>query len=250
MYSFRRFVFVLALVLPAVSIVALQGQSSSNPAPPALTEGQPQGQTQPQLSVQARIRARREQRRAAAIHDVYDHRYEVFIGAGYLRFTPGSVLQRLNEFNWDGGFTRYYNERLGVTVDGRGYFGTAFIEPQQGDPPAGNAGQTKPSISQYAALIGPTYRFYMEPKYSLSGRVMGGYARGNFTSDTNGFGTLGVLYENSSTFGVSASVIGEYNVAPNLGVRVAPEYYATGFGSSVQNNLGFTAGLVFRFGKQ
>jgi hypothetical protein len=33
-------------------------------------------------------------------------------------------------------------------------------------------------------------------------------------------------------------------------VRLAPEYFFTGFGSSMQASRGFTAGFVFRFGKQ
>jgi hypothetical protein len=80
---------------------------------------------------------------------------------------------------------------------------------------------------------------------------MGGYARGNFTGDTNGFGSalLG-LYPDGSTFAASASIFVEYNLAPNLGVRVAPEYYLTGFGSTLQNSLGYTCGIVYRFGKQ
>jgi hypothetical protein len=249
MYSFRRLALLLALGLPALyAVQAESSSSSSNPATPTPSQGQAQqseaAQTQPQVSVQARIKVRREQRRAAAIHEVYDHRYEGYVGAGYLRFTPGATLQRVNMYNWDGGFTRYFDERLGVTLDGRGYYGTPFV----GLNPTGI---TKPAISQYAALIGPTYRFYLKPKYSISGRVMGGYAQGNFSGDTNGFGsvTLG-LYPDATTFAASASILGEYNLAPNIGLRVAPEYYLTGFGSTLQNSLGFTAGIVYRFGKQ
>jgi hypothetical protein len=251
MYSFRRLVLLLALASSALPVLQAQSSSSSSTATP---QEQPapaaQPQTQSQISVQARIRARREQRRAAAIHEVYDHLYEVYVGAGYLRFTPGASLQRVNEYDWNTGLTRYFNERLGVTVDGRGYYGTPFIEPQQGTPPAGSVRLDKPAISQYAALIGPTYRFYMQPKYSISGRILGGYAYGNFTGDTNGFGTLGVLYPDTSTFAASASVFFEYNLAPNVGFRVAPEYYLTGFGSTEQNNLGYNIGIVVRFGKQ
>jgi hypothetical protein len=254
MYSFRRVALLLALASAAIIQVQAQSStSSSNPAPAdqqTAPAAQPQAQTPSQLSVQARIRARREKRRADAIHEAYGHLYEGYVGAGYLRFTPGPILQRVNEYNWDAGFTRYFNERLGVTIDGRGYYGTPFIEPQEGDPPAGSVRLDKPAISQYAALIGPTYRFYLQPKYSVSGRVMAGYAQGNFTGDTNGFGTLGVLYPDGSTFAASASIFVEYNLTPNLGFRVAPEYYATGFGSTIQNNLGYTIGLVVRVGKQ
>jgi hypothetical protein len=256
MYSFRRLALLLALGLPAMHVIQAQSPtSSSNPTPsdqqaPATGQTQTQPQNQPPLSVQARIKARREQRRAAAIHEIYDHLYEGYVGAGYLRFTPGSTLQRVNEYNWNGGFTRYFNERLGVTLDGRGYYGTPFIEPNQGNPPAGDVGLTKPAISEYSAMIGPTYRFYLQPKYSVSGRVMAGYAQGNFTGDTNGYGSLGVLYPDGSTYAASASIFVEYNLAPSIGIRIAPEYYLTGFGSTQQNNLGFTAGIVYRIGKQ
>ena len=254
MYSFRRLAFLLALASAALPVVQAQSStSSSNPAPAdqqTAPAAQPQAQTPQQLSVQARIRARREKRRADAIHEAYGHLYEGYVGAGYLRFTPGAILQRVNEYDWNGGFTRYFNERLGVTVDGRGYYGTPFIGPQEGNPPAGSVRLDKPAISQYAALIGPTYRFYLQPKYSVSGRVMAGYARGNFTGDTNGYGTLGVLYPDASTFAASASIFVEYNLAPNVGIRVAPEYYATGFGSTIQNNLGYTIGLVVRVGRR
>ena len=109
-----------------------------------------------------------------------------------------------------------------------------------------STGITKPAISQYAVLVGPTYRFYLQPRYSVSGRVMAGYAQGNFSGDTNGFGTalLG-LYPDGSTFAVNASIFVEYNLTPSVGIRIAPEYYLTGFGSTEQNSLGFTSGIVY-----
>jgi hypothetical protein len=250
MYPFRRLALLLALGLPAMHAVLAQSSSS---APPTATPDQVQAQqpaagAQQQLSVQARIRARRAQRRAAAIHDAYAHRYDAYAGLGYLRFTPGASLQRVTLYAWNTDFTRYYNERLGVTLDGRGYYGTPFV----GLNPSGI---TKPAISAYTAMAGPTYRFYLQPKYAISGRIMAGYAKGNFTGDTNGFGNqLGtgkpVLYPDGSSYAGSVSIVGEYNVTPNIALRLAPEYFATGFGSTTQNSLGFTAGFVYRFGKQ
>ena len=231
--------------MPAMHAVISQSPSS-DPAPSTQDQAQPPASAQlqsQQMSVQARIKARRAQRRAAAIREVYTHLYEGYFGAGYLRFTPGSP-QRVTEYNWNVGFTRYYNERLGVTVDGRGYYGTPFVGLNQ-------FGLTKPAISQYAAMVGPTYRFYLQPKYSISGRVMGGYAYGNFSADTNGFGSTALgLYPDGSTFAADASVMVEYNLTPNIGLRVAPEGLLTGFGSTLQKSLGFTGGLVYRFGKQ
>jgi hypothetical protein len=252
MSSFRRIAFLLVLGLPALNAVHAQSTTSSSSTPATSSSSQQpaaSGPTQGQLSVQARIKARREQRRAAAIRDVYTHLYEAYAGGGYLRFTPGPTLQRANEKSWDVGVTRFYDERLGVTIDGRGTYGAAFVEPTQG-----NQGITKPEIIQYAAMIGPTYRFYLQPKYSISGRAMAGFAYGDFSGDTSGNTLLSTtvlhLYPDGYTYALNASVVGEYNVSPNVAIRVAPEYFATGFGSTIQNSLGFTAGVVYRFGKQ
>jgi hypothetical protein len=251
MYSFRRLALLLALGLPALIAAPAQSSSSSNnPAAPAPDPSQTQAQqpaTQGQISVQARIRARRAQRRAAAIHDAYTQRYETFVGTGFLRFTPGATLQRVNLYSWDVGVTRYRDERLGVTVEGRGSYGSPFIGPNS----VTNSFITKPAISTYSAIAGPTYRFYLQPKYSISGRVLGGFAYGNFSGDIGSYTPkeLG-LYPDGYTFAISGSVVGEYNLTPNMGLRLAPEYLGTGFNSTMQNSLGFTAGIVYRFGKQ
>ncbi len=244
MFSFRRLALVLALAAGAALYAPAQ-QSSSNPAQPDQQQAQqPASPNQGSMSVQARIRERREKRREQAIHDVYTHLYEGYIGMGYMRFVPGPNQQRVTMYAWNAEFTRYYNVRLGATLDTRGYYGTAYVGLNPFNV-------TRPSISSYAGLLGPTYRFYMQPHYSVSGRAMGGYINGRFSGDTNGFGTklLG-LYPDGGTFAGSIAVMGEYNVSPGLGLRLAPEYFFTGFGSSFQGSRGFTGGFVFRFGKQ
>ena len=245
MYSFRRLALLLAFILPAAQVLLAQSSSSSsNPATQDQTQQPTAAENQGQVSVQARIRARREQRRAQAIHDTYSHLYEAFVGAGYLRFTPGPNLQRVTLYSWDTALTRYYGEKLGVAVDGRGYYGTAYVG-------LNSASITRPAISQYGVLAGPTYRFYLRPRYSLAGRAMGGVALGNFSSDTSGFGAVGLgLYPDSTTYAISASLLGEVNISPNLSLRLGPEYYGTGFGSTMQNSIGFNYGFVYRFGKQ
>jgi hypothetical protein len=252
MYLFRCFAVLLALLLP-VSIASLAQSSSDNSestsqAPAGQGQAQPQAPaaaaTQPgQQSVEARIRARREQRRAQAIHDTYAHLYEVFVGSNYQRFEPGPNLQHVTMYSWDVAVTRYLNERLGITFDGRGNYGTAFV----GLNPTS---VTRPAISHYDALFGPTYRFILRPKYSIAGRAMGGVAVGNFSGDTNGFGTqiLG-LHPDGTTYAFSVAPVGEVNISPNISLRLAPEYFASGFGSRLQNDWGATYGLVCRFGK-
>jgi hypothetical protein len=206
MSSSRRFALLLALGLAAATTALAQSSnSSSNPAESVSDASQTlaqaeqpagqfqaQEQSQGQVSVEARIRARREQRRATALHQAYDHRFEIYAGMGYMSFVPGAgapattspaaphgpALERTNEYAWDVGVTRYFDQRLGVTVDGRGYYGTAYVYNNI-------YGITNPAISQVAVLAGPSYRFYLQPKYSISGRVLGGVEHGNFSSDTN-----------------------------------------------------------------
>jgi hypothetical protein len=252
MYSSRRIALLLALSLVAATAALAQSStSSSNPAAPDQAQaGQPATQTQGQLSVQARIKARRAQRRAAAIHDAYSHRYEAYTGMGLLRFEPGAKLERAWDYAWNVGFTRYFDERLGVSVDGRGYYASAYVG---GPNNVTNNAITNPAISQYAVLAGPTYRFYLQPKYSVSGRVLGGFTKGNFSGDTNHSTILSTelgLWPDGYVFAAGVSVPVEYNLTPNIGLRVAPEYYFTGFGSTLQYSRGFTTGMVYRFGKQ
>lgn len=236
---------MLAMFLPASHVVFGQATSSSSTPTPQDQAQQPAAtQNQGEQSVQARIKARREQRREQAIHDTYSHLYEFFLGGGYLRFKPGPDLQRLTFYSWDAAITRYYSPKLGVTIDGRGYYGTAYVGLNQ-------ASVTRPSVSQYDVQAGPAYRFFLRPRYSLAAHALGGVAIGNFSGDTNGFTpqSLG-LYPDATTYAFSGGVIGEVNVTPSLSLRLASDYMLTGFGSSTQNSPGFTYGFVYRFGKR
>jgi hypothetical protein len=254
----RRFALLLALGFAAVAASAQTSTSSSNAAPDQ-AQAAPAGDSQGQLSVQARIKARREKRRADAIHEAYSHNWEIYTGMGYLRFRPGPgvpassgvaaipALERAHEYAWNVGVTRYFDERLGFSADGRGYYASAYVYNNA----VSNSAITNPAISQYAFLAGPTYRFYLQPKFSIAGRVMGGMVKGNFSGDLASFtpAELG-LWPDGTTFAASASLPVEYNLAPSIGLRVAPEYFLSGFGSATQSSFGFTVGVVYRFGKQ
>jgi len=248
MFSFTRTTALLFVTTFATLGLQAQSSSSAQAEPPAASTP-----SQASLSVQARIRARREQRRATAIHDVYNHLYEAYVGGGYLRTKPGEGvetgrgLQKFNTYAWNVGVSRYFNEKLGVTVDGRGYYGKAYLGPND----VTNSAITQPVISQYTAMIGPTYRFILQPKYSVSGRVLAGLGYAHSSGDLGTFAPAQLgLYPDGSAFAVSASLPVEYNVSPGLGIRVAPEYVLTTYGSNKQNGLGVTTGLVFRWGKQ
>jgi hypothetical protein len=260
MYFFRRFALLLAFTLPAIPTVLAQSSSSTssdsaqNPSQSSSSSAQPAAETQGQISVQQRIRQRREQRRATAIHDAYDHKWETYMDMGYLRAVPGPSRQRLTYYAWETGLTRFLSPRLGLTLDGRGYYGTAYVGVNWY-----GSQMTRPAISQYDLLFGPVYRFYLQPKYAISGRLMGGGAYGNFEGDTNGLknlcpppGQTGscLLYPSGASYAASASIIGEYNLSPAISFKLAPEYFFTRFGSTTQASRGFTAGMVYRFGRQ
>jgi hypothetical protein len=248
MFSFRRSLAVLAFISLVSSGTFCFGQDSSSNQP-AQNQAQPQAPApapaqQGTESVQARIRARREARRAQAIKDAYSHLYEVFIGSNYQRFAPGPTLQHATMYSWDAAITRYWSEKLGLTFDGRGNYGTAFVYLNE-------FSLTRPAISYYEAMAGPIYRVRLRPKYSVAVRGEGGFALSNFSGDTNGLGTENLgLYPDQTTYAIGGAVIGEWNLTPNTSLRMAPEYVITGFGGNVQNNFGATYGLVYRFGKQ
>ena len=253
MFSFRRAVATLAFISLVSGVAALgQDSSTSQPtqeAPAAQGPAPVQGQKSGPVSVQGRIRARREARRQQAIRDTYGQRYELFIGSGYQRFKPGPSLQNATMYAFDLGLTRWQTDRLGITLDGRGNYGTAFVG-------LNFSSITRPAISTYDIMAGPVYRFKMRPKYSIAGRVMGGAAMGNFEADTNGFGQICPpgqqcrLYPDSTTYAFSGAIIGEANITPSVSLRLAPEFMGTGFGSNFQHDLGATFGVVYRFGKQ
>ncbi|HWE85665.1 MAG TPA: hypothetical protein VG267_12035 [Terracidiphilus sp.] len=241
MFSFRSLALALAVAAGA-ALSALAQDSSSVSGPQDQAQQAPANQGS--VSVQERIHERRAARRAQAIKDVYTHLYEGYVGMGYMRFIPGPNLQRTTMYAWNAELTRYFNERLGATLDARGNNGTVFVGLNPYNV-------TRPAIATYSGMLGPTYRFMLEPRYSVSGRAMAGYIQGRFSGDTNGFGTqlLG-LYPDSGTFAASVSIAGEYNLSNSIGLRLAPEYNFSGFGSSLQASRGFTGGFVFRFGKQ
>ncbi len=64
-------------------------------------------------------------------------------------------------------------------------------------------------------------------------------------------GPLVGLWSNGTNFSLAVGVPIDYNLAPGLAVRIQPGYWLTTFGSTAQvKNLGFNAGLVYRFGRQ
>jgi hypothetical protein len=238
--------FLIVLVVPGLMA---QNSTSSDSQAPAQTQTQPENPQQNQVRLaqeaQARIRARRQQRTQRVIQDTYSHKFEVYGGGGYTRFRPGESLQHINESAWNAGFTDYLWGRLGLTADLRGYYGTAFTPPNIYNI-------FKPSISEYSFMAGPQYRLVRREHWAISAQALVGGSKGNFNANGAELpGTLIGLWSNGTNFSAAVGVPIDYNIAPGLAFRIQPGYWLTTFSNTPQvKNLGFTSGLVFRFGRQ
>ncbi len=130
-------------------------------------------------------------------------------------------------------------------MDLRGYYGTAFTYP-------GPYNIFKPSISEYSFMAGPQYRVVRREHWAISGQVLVGGAKGNFNANGAELpGTFIGLWGNGTNVSFAAGVPIDYNLGTSLAFRIQPGYWLTTFGSTTQvKNLGFNAGLVYRFGRQ
>ena len=192
--------------------------------------------------------ANRKARIERQIQETYTHRWEVGGGGGYLRFRSGEYTQKNSEIAFWTNTTYFLNPRLGITGELRGAYGNAKVP---------NYNQYavlvgSPQISEYPFLAGPTYRFYRHLKIDASAFALGGTAIGKFDGDSKGISAANLGFWPSTSarpaFSVGANL--DLNVYPNLAFRIAPSYLGTTFGGTLQSNLGFEMGLVFRFGRQ
>jgi hypothetical protein len=241
--------FFLAVLLVATSCLAQtqsQDQTPENPSAPAASSSSttPQQTLETQRGLASRRALTRQRREAQAITDTYTHRWEVYTGGSYMRFRPGPHLHNSGTGSWTLGFTRYFTPRFGITADARGYYG-------------GTSGITNPyntyneSYSVFPFTIGPQYRFYGSPKFSVSSSLQGGIIYGYFDADTNGHSPQSVgLYPASVVAAGIFSINVDYNLSPGLAVRVAPHVLFNGFGSQYNHNQGLLVGLVYRWGRQ
>jgi hypothetical protein len=188
--------------------------------------------------------ANRKARIQRTIEDTYTHRWEVAGGGGYLRWRSGPYLQKNNEVTFWTGATYFFNPKLGVTGGIDGAYGNAKIGNTIYNIP-------NPQISEYTFMAGPTLRVYAQQKSAVSLYATGGTALGKFGGGSKGIPDvdLGLWPSSNARAAFSAGVNFDYNLFPNLAVRLSPNYTGTTFGGTVQNNFGVNAGFVYRFGR-
>jgi hypothetical protein len=190
--------------------------------------------------------ASRQARIQRTIDETYDHRWEVFGGGGYLRWTSGQYTKRNNEISWATQGNYFLNQKLSIIGDARGSFGNAHTFPINN-----TYGVYNPQINEYFFQGGAGYRFYRTEKIAVSAQALGGTAWGIFSGGAKGLqGTQLGLWQDGFKPAFSVAVAADYNFFPNLAFRITPTYQATTFGGQVQNNVGVNAGIVYRFGRQ
>ena len=191
--------------------------------------------------------ASRQARIDRTIQETYSHRYEVIGGGGYLRWRSGEFTQKNNEISWDATFNYYLNPKLAVIGDAQGSFGNAH----QPTKPLLFPQIPNPQINEYFFTGGVGYRFYAKERVALSAQGTAGIADGVFSKGAKGLtGPQVGLWNDGFVPAFKIAVNADYNLFPNLGVRFSPTYVGSTFGSSVQNNLGFNFGVLYRFGRQ
>ncbi|MCL2660863.1 MAG: hypothetical protein FWD64_10160 [Acidobacteriaceae bacterium] len=202
------------------------------------------------------------ERRTRIIEDTYSHSWELGGGGGYLRLRPGQLLQRNNQATWWITGTRYLgaHPQLGIVGDVRGSYGSA--KTANNLTPGGSNIPFNPLIQQYSFMGGVNYRFYSRIRLAISVTATGGVSEGLFDNDTLQYPSKQLrLYQSGIRPVFSGGVNFDYNIYPNLAIRVTPTYVGNMFRldpndldlskgrGSLQNNRGFNAGIVYRFGR-
>ena len=207
------------------------------------------GQTPSRKQRRARreTNASRQARIQRTIEDTYSHRWEAVGGGGLLRWQSGAATKKNNEVSWLAGANYYLTPKLAVVGEAQGSFGRAHPIPfNPNAQPIGN-----PQINEYFFTGGVNYRLYAKEKIAVSAQGTGGIAWGIFSSGSPysySATNLG-LWQDGTRPAFTFAVNADYNFYPNLALRISPTYVGTTFGGQVQNNVGFNAGVVYRFGR-
>lgn len=195
--------------------------------------------------------ASRQARIARTTAATYAHQWEVMGGGGFLRWNSGPYTRKNNEVSWTTQANYFLNPRFAIVGAAQGSFGHA--KPLLGVDNS-NIQAPHPQINEYFFTGGANYRFLRREKYSLALQGTGGIGWGIFSGGAKGLaGTDVGLWKDGFRPAFTVALNADYNVYPNLALRFAPTYVGTTFtspasGKSFQNNMGFNAGVVYRFG--
>ena len=176
----------------------------------------------------------------------YAHRWDFYGGAQYSHFNPGSAreIQANNLLGWNGTATVWLGSLVGMDASARGLYGTLQVPPNTEGIPA------NPPMSEHLFLFGPDFRMLRRQNYTFSMHTLIGAAYGSFG---NGFpkGTspqdIGIYNDKlAMALGIGAST--DYNLSPQLSVRLITDWQPTHYGFLWQNEFAGSVGIVYKLG--
>ena len=254
--------FAVRLVLMGLAVGLLAG--TFIPAQAQMTKKKQEARARRETNATRLARIQR------TVQDTYSHRYEVIGGGGYLRFQSGDFTKKNNEVSWATALNYYLNPKLAIVGDARGSFGDAHQQQPLFFPNI-----ARPQINEYTFMGGASYRFYAKEKLAVSVQALGGTGWGLFSGGAKGLTGNDVgLWNDGLRPAFSLGVSADYNIYPNLAVRFTPTWVGTNFagtktavgtytingitttdfnganGSTIQSNIGFNIGVIYRFGRQ
>ncbi len=146
--------------------------------------------------------------------------FDIFGGYSLLHFSPGSGLPGANTNGWEAQATGNLSQYVGVTADFDGHYGDIFGVGGHG----------------YNFLFGPTFSYRSDKFTAFAHALFGGSHVGARGSSDTAF-----------AWAVGGGV--DWNWTKRLAIRLGQfDYLPTYFGCTTQNNIRYSAGVVFRVG--
>jgi hypothetical protein len=174
----------------------------------------------------------------------YDNRYEVYGGLNMMTFYAGRYLpKRMINGGWEGLGTYWLTHRVGLSLDGRGEYGTTPVLPA-----AGNV--NRPLVYQHMLMAGAQVRGPRNQNFALSYHGYYGVSKGTFDKGTGGLPPQNFgLYTNRTKPVAALGIALDINRSARWAVRFSPEMVMTHFGDEWVDNLSISGGVLYRFGK-
>jgi hypothetical protein len=178
----------------------------------------------------------------------YTQRWDVYGGAQYMHFNPGTGrgngVAAVNLLGWNGSATAWFRQSWGIEGSARGAYGNLVIPAN----PYGIA--ANPPMSEHLFLFGPSFRLYRATHATWGAHFLIGAAYGDFDSGfPAGIQPQSVnIYNDKLAFGYAIGSFADYNLGSRWSVRFIGDWQPTHYGFSQQNEFAGSVGLVYKMG--
>lgn len=200
------------------------------------------------LLAQGRLHAQVTATAPGAEATQYTPRWDLYGGAQYAHFNPGTghgnQVAANNLLGWNATATVWLHPSWGIDASVRGVYGNLRVAPNRFGIPL------RPPMSEHLVLFGPDFRVVRTVRYAVGFHALIGAAYGDFSSGfpPNTYPQMVDMYNTKLAFGMGVGPSIDYNVTPRWSVRVIPDWLSTHYGFSFQNEFAGSIGLVYRIG--